>query len=78
MKSRLYNFLRSLSETKYILDELVITFFNNEELMYFMFFMKHFCIENYEINIVDGEIQVYMNDILNEIGIEKEEILKQN
>lgn len=77
MKSKFYIFLKQLSKTEYILDELVCTL-SVFELGLFVEFMQHFEIKNYEINVVDGEIQIYMNDILSEIGIETEEILKQN
>lgn len=77
MKSKFCIFLKHFARNKYILDELVCTFYE-VELGIFFNFMQHFAIKNYEINVIDGEIQIYMNDILAEIGIEPEEILKLN
>ena len=77
MKSKFYIFIREFVEKKYILDELVCIL-DRCELDFFLNFMQHFCIKNYEINVVNGEIQIYLNDILAEIGIKPEEILKQN
>lgn len=74
MKRKLIGFLIGLP-SKYILDELVITL-SNSEISYFVGFMCYFSIQNYEINVVDGEIQIYMNDILEEIGIEPSDIFK--
>lgn len=76
MKSKFYIFLKHFAKTEYILDELVCTL-SVFELELFIEFMQYFCVKNYEINVVDGEIQIYMNDILKEIGIEPDEILKQ-
>ena len=76
MKRQLLAFLIAMP-SKYILDELVVTI-NDKAIPCFVEFMRYFNVKNYEINVVDGEIQIYMNDILKEIGIDPEEILKLN
>ena len=74
MKRQLLAFLIAMP-SKYILDELVVTP-SDKAIPFFVGFMTYFSVKNYEINVVDGEIQIYMNDILAGIGIEPEEILK--
>ena len=74
MKRQLLAFLIAMP-SKYILDELVVMP-SDKAIPYFVEFMRYFSVKNYEINVVEGEIQIYMNDILKEIGIEPDEILK--
>ena len=74
MKKFFCKFLRD-QKTFYVLDELVLSI-HETVFPYFVYHMNNFNVKNYEINVVDGEIQIYMNDILKEIGIEPDEILE--